>query len=65
MTLKDIQSAIADLPREEFDRLFRWMKEEFWEAWDREIEADDCAGKLDFLREEADAEKANGTLGGL
>jgi hypothetical protein len=33
-----------------------------WEKWDREIEADSAAGKLDFLIEEAKAAKASGTL---
>ena len=33
-----------------------------WERWDRDIESDSAAGKLDFLIEEAKAAKANGTL---
>ena len=33
-----------------------------WARWDREIESDSAAGKLDFLIEEAKAAKANGTL---
>jgi hypothetical protein len=33
-----------------------------WESWDKEIEADSDAGKLDFLVREAANEKAKGTL---
>jgi hypothetical protein len=33
-----------------------------WERWDKEIEADSQARKLDFLLREAREEKAKGTL---
>ncbi|MCY3024017.1 MAG: hypothetical protein NTW87_33985 [Planctomycetota bacterium] len=33
-----------------------------WEEWDRQIKADSAAGKLDFLVEEALAEKRTGRL---
>ncbi len=36
-----------------------------WERWDKEIEADSRAGRLDFLEREAREEKAKGTLKGL
>jgi hypothetical protein len=36
--------------------------EKEWESWDREIEADSQAGRLDFLLREAHEEKAKGTL---
>jgi hypothetical protein len=39
-----------------------WLSEREWESWDREIEADSAAGKLDFLVHEARDEKAKGTL---
>ncbi len=31
-------------------------------AWDKQIEADSASGKLDFLFEEAEKERAAGTL---
>ena len=50
---------------EEFAELFRWLSEKDWERWDKEIEADSQAGRLDFLEREAREEKAKGTLKGL
>ncbi|MSV30773.1 MAG: hypothetical protein EXQ52_18805 [Bryobacterales bacterium] len=46
----------------EFAELFRWLSEKDWARWDREIEADSQAGRLDFLLREAREEKAMGTL---
>lgn len=46
-------------------RLHDWFSERDWEEWDREIERDSAAGKLDFLVEEAVDEKNRGLLGKL
>lgn len=43
-------------------RLRAWFSERDWEKWDEEIERDAVAGKLDFLVEEAVAEKSQGHL---
>jgi len=53
---------IESLPGEEIAELFRWLSEKDWEKWDKEIEADSQAGKLDFLAREARDEKAKGRL---
>jgi hypothetical protein len=54
---------IESLPGEEIAELFRWLSEKDWEEkWDKEIEADSQAGKLDFLAREARDEKAKGRL---
>jgi hypothetical protein len=60
--VEEIQSAIQSLSREEYVRLRQWFLERDWEEWDRQIEADSEAGKLDFLVKEALAEKAKGNL---
>ena len=52
----------SDFLREEFTELVRWLSEKDWERWDKEIEADSKAGKLDFLVREALDAKAKGTL---
>ena len=58
----ELKSEIEKLPKEEFAELVRWLSEKDWERWDKEIEADSEAGKLDFLvRETLDA-KSKGTL---
>lgn len=53
-TVKEIEEAIAQLPKDEFwsltDRLIAMREDE----WDRQIEADAKSGKLDRLFEQAD-----------
>ena len=51
--LAEIQQAIVSLPESDFRELRQWFSELKWEKWDREIEADSEAGKLDFLISEA------------
>jgi hypothetical protein len=52
-TLQEIESAIAQLPPEEFARLREWVLARDAEAWDAQLEKDIQAGKLDQLAEEA------------
>lgn len=61
-TVLEIKQAILDLPEAEFVELIEWLREVDEEEWDRQIEADALAGKLDFLAAEAWESKANGTL---
>ena len=49
----ELKSEIERLPTEEFSELVRWLSEKDWERWDKQIEADSEAGKLDFLEREA------------
>lgn len=60
--LEKIQQAILALPEAEYKQLRQWFNELDWEKWDREIEADSEAEKLDFLIAEALEEKEKGTL---
>jgi hypothetical protein len=52
-TLEEIQAAVVQLKPEDRVRFRRWYLEKEAEAWDREIEMDVQAGRLDFLAEEA------------
>jgi hypothetical protein len=61
-SIEQIQAAIEALPQAEFARLRQWFQEKDWEEWDRQLEADSQAGKLDFLLAEALEEKRQGTL---
>ena len=61
-SVAEIQEAILSLPAEEYVQLRQWFTNLDWERWDREIEADDAAGRLDSLVAEALAAKENGTL---
>jgi hypothetical protein len=64
-SVTEIKQAILELPEANYAELRRWFSELDWEKWDREIEEDAAAGRLDFLRMEALEAKANGTLGYL
>jgi hypothetical protein len=60
--LNELKSAIEALPDEEYARLRQWFSERDWGKWDRQIEADSEAGKLDFLVKEVLREKVEGKL---
>jgi hypothetical protein len=60
--IDELKADIERLPGEEVTELFRWLSEKEWEGWDKEIEGDSQAGRLDFLVREAHDEKAKGTL---
>ena len=53
---KDVQS----LTSEELASFRNWFAEYDWLVWDRQLEADVAAGKLDKLAAEALAEHARG-----
>jgi len=62
LKVEEIQAAIESLSEDEYVRLRRWFSERDWQKWDRQIEADSEAGKLEFLIKEAWEEKAKGEL---
>jgi len=51
--LEQIEREIQTLSNEEFAELRVWVLERDWEEWDRQIERDAEAGKLDRLFAEA------------
>ena len=53
MTLQDIESAVAGLPPDELAKFRTWFAEFEADAWDRQIEEDARAGRLDALAQEA------------
>ena len=57
-----LKAEIESLPEEEVVEIVRWLRERDWELWDREIERDSRAGKLEFLVREAREQKSKGTL---
>ena len=59
--IEQIEAAVASLPEEEYAQFRQWFLDRDWEKWDREIEADSQAGRLDFLiREAADEMRETG-----
>jgi hypothetical protein len=60
--LQRIQSEITSLPKQDFTALKNWIEELDWNEWEQQIKRDSVLGKLDFLKQEAMAAKASGTL---
>jgi hypothetical protein len=60
--VEEIESAIENLPPEDFTRIARWFRDRDHELWDRELDADSASGRLDFLFEEAENESNLGLL---
>ena len=60
--VEEIEAAIDGLPPEEFRRIVEWPREREQRHWDEQMDSDCCAGKLDFLFDEADGESAKGLL---
>jgi hypothetical protein len=52
-TLDEIERAIRQLPPEDLTALRAWFAEYDAEAWDRQLEEDVQAGRLDELAREA------------
>ncbi len=55
-SVHEIEAAVSNLTPEDFARFQAWFEEFTADAWDRQIEADARAGKLDHLIAEADAD---------
>ncbi len=57
-TLQEIESAIEQLPPNQRWDLFHRLQDRLWEDWDRQIEADHAAGRLDGLISEVKSDIA-------
>jgi len=60
--VEQIESAISKLTAAEARQVAKWLEEFLADEWDKQIEADAKAGKLDFLFAEVEAERKAGTL---
>jgi hypothetical protein len=56
MSVEELQSAVVQLPAEELDRFSRWFEEFLADQWDRRIEEDIRAGRLEKAGRRADDE---------
>jgi hypothetical protein len=61
-TVQEIKMAIQSLSPDDFSDVKKWILELEWQDWDKQIEKDSEAGKLDFLMAEALTEKAQNKL---
>lgn len=60
--VRQIEAEIAKLSPDEVRQVALWLAEHDATLWSRQIDADAEAGRLNFLFEEADAERTQGTL---
>ncbi len=56
MTIQEIEGAITQLPAKELAELMAWLQKYHAQAWDKQIEDDLEAGRLDALLAEVDKE---------
>ena len=56
MSVQEIERAITQLPTPELSQFATWFEEYQADQWDRQIEADALAGRLDALGTQADQE---------
>lgn len=61
-TVSEIERAIDQLAPDDFATLRRWFIEKDNARWDAEIDGDATSGRLDFLFEEASAERVGEEL---
>jgi hypothetical protein len=54
MSLPELESAVSSLSREQLSEFAQWFEEYLAEAWDRRIEDDIAAGKLEAAGRQAD-----------
>ena len=49
MSVKEIERAIAQLPKHEHTELMTWLQNHHHEVWDKQLESDLETGRLDAL----------------
>jgi hypothetical protein len=54
MSVLELEQAISQLPAEELSQFAKWFEEYMADEWDKQIERDVAAGKLDHLIRKAD-----------
>ena len=62
MSLTEIKDAVRELSPKELAELAAFIAKENNAAWDKQMDADAATGKLDFLFDEAEQERASGQL---
>lgn len=60
MDVKEIESAISQLPPAKVAELAEWFEEFHAQLWDKQLEEDVKAGRLDSLLREADQDHESG-----
>ncbi len=61
-TVEEIEQAAERLAPSDFDRLATWVSARYHDLWKRQMDDDAASGRLDFLFNEAAAERQAGSL---
>ena len=56
MSVKELETAVSELAADELQSFATWFEEYLADAWDRRIEEDINAGRLDKAGQKADAD---------
>jgi hypothetical protein len=56
MSVTELETAIAGLSKQERSQLAKWFQEYMADEWDRQIEEDVKAGRLDHLLKQVDGD---------
>ena len=56
MTLIELEKQVSQLPPDQLTKFIQWVKQLDSDLWDKQIEEDAAAGRLDHLAAEAIAE---------
>ncbi len=62
MSLAEIKEAVRELSPKELAELVAFISKQDNAEWNRQMKEDAASGKLDFLLQEAERERAAGTL---
>lgn len=54
MSIEELEAAVAELPAADLARFSQWYEEFMADQWDRQIEQDARAGRLDAALKRAD-----------
>lgn len=60
MSVQEIERAITQLPENELTELMTWLQNHHHEVWDKQIESDLEAGRLDAFLAEVETEYSAG-----
>jgi hypothetical protein len=61
-TVAEIEAAISNLPPQDFAQVRDWLLERDNLLWDKQIEEDAAAGRLDHIIEEIEGDIADGRI---